>query len=135
MLLGLQKDVDGDFEGIDRKLVRLAGPFVGYAHGFDSGLDGGQFVEVRDLRTGKLVYRTENENLVFVRDLELAASGFVAWISDEEDAGRGVYAWSASTGRTQLDSGSDIKGRSLTLSGTLSWTKGGVMKFYGLPGG
>ncbi len=136
-LIGLQKEVDGDSEWIDRKLVRLAGPFVGYAHGFDFGMDGGQFVEVGDLRTGKRVYRTENDNLVKVFDLELGKSGSVAWIADEEESSpnRGVSAWGASTGRTLLDSGPDVSRRSLTLSATtLSWTKGGERRSAPLPG-
>lgn len=136
-LIGLQKPVDGEFEWISRTLVRLAGPFVGYAHGFDSGLDGGQFVEVRDLRTGEQVYRSENNNLVKVFDLELGAAGSVAWVSDEVEStpGRGVSAWGPSSGRTLLDSGPEISRRSLTLSGTtLSWTKAGVLRSAPLPG-
>jgi hypothetical protein len=136
-LLALARDVDGDSEWVDRRTIRLAGPFAGYAHGFDSGLDGGEFVEVRDLRTGKRVYRTDDNSLVDVRDLELGASGSVAWISEQVDSPstRGVFAWSLDQGLLTLDSGAQIGSRSLTLQGTtLSWLMAGAPRSAPLPG-
>jgi hypothetical protein len=130
--IGYQRKVDGDYEWISHSTVRLAGPYVAYAHGFDYGMDGGEFLELRDLRTGKRVYRTVDNSLVDVTDVELSDTGSVAWIADEET--HRVYTWTAAQGLRTLDSGEDIKRRSLVLDGsTLSWTKGGVPRSAPLP--
>jgi hypothetical protein len=125
-LLGYDGIVDGEYEWISRKKARIAGRYAAYAH-FFGGLDGGEFLDVVDLRTHDRVYRTIANGLVTVYSIALAPTGAVAWI-DRYDSIH-VNLWSPANGWRRVDSGPDIHRRSLVLSGeTVTWTNGGTQK-------
>ena len=119
--------------------VRLAGRYVATANEWTAttGDAIGAVIVVRDLRTGAVVHRFENDpaiNTYDVTDLELRANGAVAWIARVVMAGTPatitdeVRTSLPGTSATRLlDEAPAVERRSLALSGrTLYWTSGGV---------
>jgi hypothetical protein len=106
----------------DRRLFRLAGPYVAYdTQQYDCNC--GSTVTVRDLRTGGF---TRSLARRYLWDLRLEGNGSVAWIENPGYTGSPSEVWVADThGLRQLDRGNIS--RSLTLSGsTLTWVNDGV---------
>jgi hypothetical protein len=126
-----------DYGDLSIEAVRLTDPFVGFATVSCGGLCGTTGIVVLDVRNGsrKTLPRVSSLGPDFratITDLELKATGAVAWIAqtarDQTDPNtevREVWA-SDSAGQRMLDSGIGIGLESLKLSGsTLSWRKNG----------
>lgn len=118
--------------------VRLAGRYVATASEYTAATGDalGAVVEVRDLRTGRLVrhfHSPSEPNTYDVTDLELRANGSVAFIARVLGGMPATTTYEVralrSTGSSSelLDSGAGIDRRSLALSGsTLYWSNDGL---------
>lgn len=129
--------------------LRLVGPLVAYNSFFSDGRQATfadeQDLRVKDLRTGRVLravdYRgSRDDNAIErIRDIELKASGSLAWILEIRTFENGVVSARSEVhradgplGRTPksanevIDSGPGIRPESLSLRGdTLSWVKDG----------